>query len=708
MRRNNDAANGLSPGAALLLVVSCLVGSGAAQQPTATGAAPVAPVVREAEIQRRPATLLVTRSLGHERLLPFLKEARPDIAQIGNYGAMFHGYADHPKSTGWPMQLPVSGERAALDFQRQLNAQAHQLDMKVVGHFRLIKVMGNWEQRDGFVEYYNQRWPTELLGPRPHEDVRELLQRDADGVPIQLGRYNQSQLALCLSSPYAVTALKRMLKVAVDHDVDGVITAFNYHFGCACPHCQRSFKQWLRPRVSAEELRDQLGIEDLERHRFVTLPARIPGYPEGEASHLEWLACRWAAEHFKRRFDEIFLEYGRSLKPDLLVAQWNHLGHVGAAEERALLPLKQWGAGEDYFWYSGGASFVGDNLSLERRKAGDAWLSCLYVRELSGDKPFVMGKYDRIRMAASMAEGFATGGLGMGRYMRFEDPAGYETLARYIQFRSNHRGLYDHAERQGAIALLLPRQSVMNGSVESLDLFRELGQQLLERPELLDVVVDERMTLQRLKEFPVVMAPGARDLSDAQVEMLRSYVRDGGKLLAAEEFGTRDEHGAERPSAAEIQGMARLTGAATSENSWSELAGHLEGVERPTVQAPWTVRGALYRQKSARAGQEGGATTWLVHLVNYNRDEQAASQLPRQQRGGPDAELPLPVANVRVRLPRRGLGAGAVTVRAHSPDWKQPRSTTFQFHGDVLECTLPEFNVYCVLEISLRDARPTP
>jgi hypothetical protein len=88
----------------------------------------------------------------------------------------------------------------------------------------------------------------------------------------------------------------------------------------------------------------------------------------------------------------VFIEYGRTLKEDLLVAQWNHLSHVSLKEERMFLPQKLWGRGEDYFWYSGGSSFVGKQLNLKEGKAGDAWLSSLYARELAGGRPIVMGK----------------------------------------------------------------------------------------------------------------------------------------------------------------------------------------------------------------------------------------------------------------------------------------------------------------------------
>ena len=246
---------------------------------------------------------------------------------------MFHGFADNPKSKGTPMRLPVVGERATLNFQRELNEKVHDLGLRVVGHFRLGKVYGDWDAKSGFVDYYQNRWPEDLLGPKPHADLRELLQRDSEGNPIHLSRYNQPQLALCLSSPHARQMLKQMLKVAIDQGIDGVITTYNYQFGCACQHCEKAFDTGSPPP-----------------------PVKIPGYPETEA---ERGAMRWSAAHFKAMYDEIFINYGRSLRPDLLVAQWNHLSNVSLTEERNFMPVTAWGKDESYFWYSGGASFVG-------------------------------------------------------------------------------------------------------------------------------------------------------------------------------------------------------------------------------------------------------------------------------------------------------------------------------------------------------------
>ncbi len=630
-------------------------------------------------------TFFVTRSLGHEKLLPYLREARPQVVQIGNYGAMFHGFADDPKSTGWPMQLPVAGEREALEFQRGLNAEVHALGLKVVGHFRLGKVMGDWEEQSGYVEYYYKRWPEDLLGKKPHPDLLELLQRDADGKPNQTGRYGKAQLELCLTSPHTREMFKRMLKVAVDNGVDGVMTNFNYYDNCACPYCQESFKKWLEPKLTKGELEAQLGIADLSRHTFQHIPAKIPGYPDPEtAGEIEWLASQWAASNFKEGFDEVFIKYGRKLKPGLLVGQWNHLGNVGISEERMFLPLPGWNRDEDYFWYSGGASFVGNNLNLLEHKAGDAWLSCLYVRELAGGKPFVLGKYEGIRLAASMAEGLATGGIGMGRYMRFEDPVGYEVLSRYTRFVHQNRQLFDNLEVHADVGLVLPRQSVWNRHPESLDAFRSIGQALLEKQVLVDVVADENLTDGRLARYPAIILPQTHCLSDSQLQAIRSYALAGGKVLSVGVPGLFGMDGKPRnPSL--VAGLeaflpSQQFGVVGATQSFLETHGTFH------IEAPWTVRAAAY----------SGQGRFVLHLVNYNRDEGDTGKRSR----GPIDEKPIPVSSIPVRL-RLPSSVKAAKGMFHSPDIDAPVMVGIAVEEGLAKLEIPGFTVYGVVEVLL-------
>ncbi len=628
-------------------------------------------------------TFFVTRSLGHERLMEYLETARPKIVQVGNYGAMFHGYADDPRARKTPMMLPVTGELAVLSFQKKLNDRVRGLGSKVIGHFRLVKVMGDWEKQSGFVNYYQERWPKDLLGPKPHPELAELLQRNADGKPVQTSRYDNAQLALCLSSPHARRMLKAMLKCAVDHGVDGVVTTYNYHFACACPYCQSSFKQWLQKRLTADELRRKLNVADLSAHKFPVIPVHIPGYPDvATAGDLDWLASRWAAEHFKSMYDEIFLEYGRALKRDLIVAQWNHLSHVSLKEERMFLPLKQWGHGEDYFWNSGGAAFVQRNLNLAEGKAGDAWLSCLYTRELGGGKPFVMGKYDGIRLAVSMAEGYATGGMGMGRYMRFEEPAGFDALVRYTKFRQENDRLFENASPHADLALVLPRQSVWNRRPDALDEFRELGQALLERQVLLDVVADENLTPARLPRYRVVLLPKAVSLSDEQLDTLRDFASRGRKVFLRGETASMDELGRPRKDN-QIKGALPL-GTQSAKDAAKFISDSLRKDGSSFIDAPWTIRAAAYSRLDRT----------MLHLVNYDREE-----TPDKSLSGPQLERPKPAKDIAVDLllPQ----AQEVTeVILHLPD--QPKSVQLKFEQPKvsrLRFTVPSVLVYAIVEI---------
>ena len=47
------------------------------------------------------------------------------------------------------------------------------------------------------------------------------------------------------------------------------------------------------------------------------------------------------------------------------------------------------------------------------------------------------------------------------------------------------------------------------------------------------VVLDENVTLEGLKSFPVVLLPGVAILSDRELAILRRYVEDGGSLIVS-------------------------------------------------------------------------------------------------------------------------------------------------------------------------------
>jgi hypothetical protein len=217
----------------------------------------------------------------------------------------------------------------------------------------------------------------------------------------------------------------------------------------------------------------------------------------------------------KKAFDEVFVQYGRSLKPDLIVAQWNHLGDFGqiSGDERCLLPGEFWGRDEDYLWYSTGD--LANHTELAAGVLGEGTLQARYIRGAFDDKPFTLGKYEGVRIRAAIAELAANGGAPMGFYTSFEDPAARREIVRYYGFLRHNEMLY-RANRPHAEALLLfPRRRVHDGDVAAVDRFKELGRRLLDAHVLFDVLPDDRA--QERKRYAAIIDPSDAHITSTNV-----------------------------------------------------------------------------------------------------------------------------------------------------------------------------------------------
>ncbi|MBL8295890.1 MAG: hypothetical protein JNN08_28865 [Bryobacterales bacterium] len=574
----------------------------------------------------------------------FLDDVKPELVLAGFYGPMFHGYADNPASTGYMMRLPVSGQREALAAQRKVNDEIHRRDLKVMAHFQIINVIQKGGGRENnFAEFWEKYWPEDILGAKPCADWRELMQRDAGGNPIVRKHYVDYH-GFCLNSPPAMQLLRRMLDVALDAGADGIMSNYNYRWSCVCKHCQQDFKRYLAARHSRAQLKARFGIADLAAHTFESIAGEIPGVPKAGAPAIDWEAMHWAARNFKQRWDELLIGHGRKRNPNLILGQWNHLGDVNAGEERAFMPVEQFGRGENFFWYSGGYG----PTKLAERKAGDAWLSCLWLREMCGWKPFVMGKYENIRMRNTIAEGVATGGSGMGLQIQFTDPEGYEVSSRYLRFVREHRSLYARPSAWAEVGLVYPREAVWNQHPEAVATFRAIGRALVDHHLLFDVIWDQKMTLGRLSRYAVIIAPGEQWLSEKQRSLLAAVQAKGILVI--------------RPPDAE------------------GVLDELGRRDLSRVEAPWTLRVAGYSLPGRR----------VLHFVNYNRDEQEGAR-----RKGAAAECPIAVENVNVDL---RLAIKPRSIRLLSPD-SATVDLAWTHQDGRLRFRLPRVDVYSLCEI---------
>src|SRR5262249_6518001 len=146
---------------------------------------------------------------------------------------------------------------------------------------------------------------------------------------------------------------------------------------CLCRYCQRDFRAYLARRFTPEQLRKQLGIADLDRQVF----GEISGWHDPKTSTpLRREMLRFSQIASKAPFDYVSARHARGLKPDLILAQWNHLGDFQqiSGDERCLLPAELWGRDEDYLWYSTGAAACFTDLAAG--VLGEGTLQARYIR----------------------------------------------------------------------------------------------------------------------------------------------------------------------------------------------------------------------------------------------------------------------------------------------------------------------------------------
>ena len=293
--------------------------------------------------------------------LAFVDEVQPQLVQVGFYGCIFWSFAHVPEAVRGAIQgsLPGDGNlKACGQWFENLNNELHKRGIKVVGHFDVEYhvtglIDGPQGPREGFFEFYNELWDEKEFGPKPVKDPLALLQRKADGTPFvkHLKGYSPWPLyAGCMNNPYWRAVLKAFVKRGIERGVDGFVANYFYREGCMCKWCVQGFKDYLRQRYWPAELRKNFGIEDLDKHQVREI---IGWYQPGNMTPLRLEELRFSQISRKQAFDEIFIEYGRCLKPDLILAMWLH-GHYTPApsDERLMLPPELWAEGEDYIWYS--------------------------------------------------------------------------------------------------------------------------------------------------------------------------------------------------------------------------------------------------------------------------------------------------------------------------------------------------------------------
>lgn len=488
-------------------------------------------------------------SYGDPEYLSFVDAAEPQVAQVGFYGAHFWSLVHTPQFGGYPAHFPVQGIAECSDWLEGLNAALHRRGVKVVGHFNVTFLVGDigdpasGREARGFFKWYRDAWDEGELGPKPTEDPVALLEKGGDGSPIVSQDYaigGMKEYSACLRNPHWRSVLKAWVRHGITRGVDGYMINYFYRRNCHCEHCDVAFRSYLRQRFTPAQLQQRFGIEDLAGHRFEEI---VSWHDPRSTSPLRLEMLRFSQVSNKEAFDEVFVAFGRSLMPGLILGQWNHLGDFTqiSGDERCLLPSELWAKDEDYLWYStGGAANYTD---LANRFPGDATLQARYLRGASGGKTFTLGKYEATRIRAAIAELAANGGAPMGFYTRFTDAAARTEIVRYYQFLKIHDHLYHNSQSHSESVLVFPRSQVHRGDIGAVDRFRSTGRALLDRHVLFDVIPDDMLNSGAHSKKHHISADDAADAAiDALPDSLSRFDAPFTvRVSASRPTGTEDE-----------------------------------------------------------------------------------------------------------------------------------------------------------------------
>lgn len=592
---------------------------------------------------------------GDPDYLPFVFEAEPELVQLGFYGAHFYSLAHTPSYKGYPAHFPVQGLKECGEWFEEKNQKLHEKKIKVVGHFNVEFLVGDPDGPNGptgFFKFYRDLWDEKELGVKPVADPLELLERGPDGKPITQDGYGiggMKEYWGCLRNPAWQAVLKAWVKRGIERGVDGYIANYFYKHDCHCEHCQKEFREYLAEREkevsggfrdrTQKTFLEQLGIADLKTHKFEEMAY---WHKPAESTPLKLEMLRWAQISNKRVFDKVFIDYGRSLKKDLIVAQWDHLGDFGqiSGDERCLLPADLWGKGEDYLWYSTGGAAAATDIAAGN--LGEGTLQARYIRGMFDDKPFTLGKYESTRTRVAIAELAANGGAPMGFYTRFKDPEARQEIVRYYQFLKRYDEIYRANRQHAEVALVYPRREVFQGgtaAVKQVESFKSLGKRFLDSHVLFDVKSNEGKAQIDRGIYPGMDAAGA---------IIDSWLRQ-------------------------------------------------DDPTRSHFDAPATVR--------VSASQPAKGHELDIHFVNYNRTEPPKGRDGQPSPGGglkDEKPIEAPPIACDVVVP---AGFRVTSVAAISPEQPEPATIAFSVEKGRVKFTLPKFLVYSVARVML-DEQP--
>ncbi len=451
--------------------------------------------------------------------------------------------------------------------------------------------------------------------------------------------------------PDAVRFYRELVRFAVQDIKTDLIHFDNYHESAGFDaQSVKDFRRYLRSTFSTDDLR-KAGIDP-----DTAMPPRRADPPDLLKHAWRDFECGYLARSYLD-----MSRYARSLRGDILM-ECNPMSVQPLirppVDHSRILP------GGEAFWDESSPSGIDPKGKLHTR------IRTYKVGRLMNNLAF---SYVMTPLEAAESMAFnhpdCFGCICWFEYGNIVAKPGWKTppaahLQPYIRFFQARRDLLRGAEVVADVAILrsFPSQAFADQKYAAMTAAVEDACIAGRTP--FQIVYDRH--LGDLKRWPILLLAGCVAMSDTQVQAVKRFAADGGKICIIGDLATHDEWMSPRDRAAladlPASAVARVADGEEAVSAIRRLAGGSMSLEIET-RAP--ICAEVVRQPARR----------LVHLVNYD---------PRE----PVADLP-----VRLRVPpaRR-----PIHVRVADPLQPEDIEIPFEFEAETVRFRVPRLSVYAV------------
>jgi len=402
----------------------------------------------------------------------------------------------------YPTELPFQYRNPNLknDLVGEALERLHAEGIRVIGRFDFSKINES------------------LAAQRP-----EWLYKSVKGKTVN---YN-GQVHTCINGGYQQKYLFKILGEAIDrYPLDGIFFNMigyvtrdysgNYHGICRCDSCRSRFKDWC-------------GVDSAEtatspREGGLDLPTKEDS---GD------VVFRRYQEFRRQTSDELFYRVNKFIKSkrkDIAVCTYIAAGvDIIRRESNSALgrSLPEWN-------YSGSDNVRTALGSWKNKVVANAAVHFVdYPYRHSAVSPYL----NELRLVQNLLNGGWLDYYVIGPLQRQEDRLGLGLVRDVFRFHAQNERWFTNTRSAADVCL------VKGGGQEYAGLFRILAENHI----LFDVMslsaIAEEQTPKALEDYPLVVLPDVRNLSEALCSRLDAYVANGGKILMTGMTSTRDAQG---------------------------------------------------------------------------------------------------------------------------------------------------------------------